>query len=98
MRDPIMLANPRPVAVEARPGHSLELVGRSPAAARLRELVRRAAAGSGGVLVVAPAGTDAASISRDIHAQSGRAASPYFVVDCAGADAAALDRELFGLT
>lgn len=94
----MMLANPRPVAVHTPSGGALELVGSSAAAARLRELVRRASGAAGGVLIVSEPGSEPESVARELHTRSVRAAAPYIVVDCAGAEGDGLDRELFGLT
>lgn len=94
----MMLPTPRPVAVHTSGTGVLELAGSSAAAARLRELVRRAAGASGGVLIVAEPGSEPESVARDLHARSARAGGSYVVVDCGGADGDSLDRELFGLT
>ena len=81
----------------ARPG-AAELVGRSAAITRVQELVRRAAAQDGGVLLTAEPGTAVDSVARDLHARSRHSAAPYVIVDCANGDAARLDRVLFGQT
>ncbi len=75
---------------------SLELVGASPVIAAVREIVRRAASASGGVLIVCETGNEPESIARELHARGARGGAPYVVIDCGGADAAALERELFG--
>src|SRR5262245_7154886 len=79
-----------------RPG-APELVGHSAAIARVQELVRRAAAQDGGVLLTAESGTAVESVARELHARSRHAAAPYVIVDCANSDAARLDRVLFGV-
>jgi two-component system, NtrC family, nitrogen regulation response regulator NtrX len=81
----------------ARPG-AAELVGRSAAVTRVQELVRRAAALDGGVLLTAEAGTAVDSVARELHARSRHSTGPYVIVECANGDAARLDRVLFGET
>src|SRR5438093_3707021 len=81
-----------------RSAGALELVGRSAAITRVQELVRRAAALDGGVLLTAEAGTAVASVARELHACSRHSAAPYVIVECAAGDAARLDRMLFGVT
>ena len=70
-----------------------ELVGSSAAIGKINELVRRVAAGDGGVLFIAEAGIDVESVARELHALSRGAASPFIAVDCCGDG---LDRLLFG--
>jgi DNA-binding NtrC family response regulator len=73
-----------------------ELVGRSPAITRVQDLVRRAALADGGVLLLAPRGTDVESVARDLHQQASRPSGAFERVDCAAADPARLERLLFG--
>lgn len=77
---------------------ALELVGRSPAIARAQELVRRAAALDGSVLMTAEAGVAVESVAREVHARSRHAAGAYVVVECAARDPLQLERLLFGTT
>jgi two-component system nitrogen regulation response regulator NtrX len=91
-----MLANSRPTRLVPAPAGSIELLGRSQAAARLQELVRRAATLSTGVLIVAERGVDAESIARAVHARSRQAGTPLVLVDCAAEPAGAFDPLLFG--
>lgn len=72
-----------------------ELVGRSPAIARVQELVKRAALLEGGVLLVAPRGTDVQSVARELHDRRDRS-RPYVHVDCSAGDPNQLERLLFG--
>jgi len=80
----------RPAAV------AIELTGRSPAIARVQEFVRRAAAGEGGVLIIAERGCAVDSLARELHARSRRSLGPFVKVECGSTDAASLDRDLFG--
>jgi DNA-binding NtrC family response regulator len=73
-----------------------ELVGRSVAIARAQELVRRAALGDGGVLLVADRGADVESVAHELHERNRRSAGPFERVECASPDSGGLDRLLFG--
>ena len=73
-----------------------ELVGRSVAIARVRELVRRAAAANGGVLLLAYRGGDVESVARDLHERIDRFSRTFERVECSAADPVRLDRLLFG--
>src|SRR4051812_12178766 len=87
-----------PAAASApSPFNAVELAGHSPAAARLQELVRRAASTEGGVLVVAEEGVLADDVAAEVHAGSRAAGGPFITIDCA-VDAPSLDRHLFGAT
>ncbi len=73
-----------------------ELVGRSSAIIRVQELVRRAAAATGGTLITAEQGSDPEAVAREIHDHSAQAPGPYVIFPCDAADAATLERLLFG--
>ena len=91
-----MLATARPVRLTGPTPGASELLGRSAAITRVQELLRRAADGAGGVLLVAERGTDAASVARELHARGHRADRPFVQIECAAREAGALERELFG--
>lgn len=81
----------------ARPSSTaIELIGRSPAIARVQEFVRRAATAEGGVLITAERGCAVDSLARELHARGRRAGGPFVKVECSSSDAGSLDRELFG--
>jgi DNA-binding NtrC family response regulator len=85
------------MTVTDRPFLGLELVGQSAAAAHLREVVRRAAPGDGGVLLVGEPGTDLASVAREIHERSHRSTPrPWQVLACAEEDGVSGGHRLFG--
>ena len=88
---------PNIVVTETRP-RAIELIGNSARAARLDELVRRAAQAEAGVLVVGEAGADVNSVARDVVGRSNRAQAPWIEVECAADDAGALETALFGGT
>lgn len=91
-----MLASPRTVRFTGPITGSVELVGRSAAVTRVQELVRRAAEGDSGVLLVAERGSDVPSVARELHTRSRGADATFVQVDCGARDATSLDRELFG--
>ena len=97
MADPLMLADARATRF-VRPGDgAVELVGRSPAIARVQELIRRGAALDGGVLITAEAGAGVEAVARELHLR-GRSARPppTSCVNCDAGDPASVDRLLFG--
>lgn len=74
----------------------IELVGQSAAAVHLRELVRRAAPGDGGVLLVGEPGTDLTSVAREIHHLGTAPKQPWQVLACAEEDGVSGGQRLFG--
>lgn len=96
MPDPMTLADARTTRLVKTSTVALELVGRSVAIVRVRELVRRAALVDGGVLLVADRGADVESVARDLHGRTRRPLGPYEHVACAAGDPSRLDRLLFG--
>lgn len=96
MADTQMLATTRPARFVPAAA-AIELIGRWPATLRVRELVRRAAATEGGVLLVAEPGVDVESVARELHLRWHDATAPFVMIDGGGADAVQLDRALFGV-
>jgi len=72
------------------------ILGRSPAMARVFELVRKAARSEANILVIGESGTGKELIARAVHANSPRAAQPFVPVDCASLPEQLLESELFG--
>jgi DNA-binding NtrC family response regulator len=72
------------------------LLGRSPAMARVFELVRKAARSEANILVQGESGTGKELIARAVHANSPRATQPFMPVDCASLPEQLLESELFG--
>jgi DNA-binding NtrC family response regulator len=71
-------------------------VGQSPAMTKVRDLIRRAAAAAGTVLVTGETGTGKELAARAIHAGSPRAAKPFVALNCAALTESLLENELFG--
>jgi DNA-binding NtrC family response regulator len=96
MADPLMLADPRATRF-IRPGDgAVELIGRSPAIARVQELIRRGAALDGGALITAEAGAGVEAVARELHLRGRASDAPYVAVNCDAGDPASVDRLLFG--
>ncbi|MEO7273246.1 MAG: sigma-54 dependent transcriptional regulator [Vicinamibacterales bacterium] len=71
-------------------------VGRSPAMTKVRDLIRRAGAAAGTVLITGETGTGKELAARAIHAGSPRAAKPFVALNCAALNESLLENELFG--
>jgi DNA-binding NtrC family response regulator len=72
------------------------VIGRSPAMARIFELVKKAARSEANILVVGESGTGKELIARAVHANSPRVSQPFVPVDCASLPEQLLESELFG--
>ena len=75
---------------------SYEMVGKSPAMARLYELIRKAAPSEGRVLVTGENGSGKELIARAIHAHSRRKQRPFVKLNCAAVPHELIESELFG--
>ena len=96
MADPLMLADARATRF-IRPGDgAVELIGRSPAIARVQELIRRGAALEGGALITAEPGAGVEAVARELHLRGRSAMAPYVAVNCDAGDPVSVDRLLFG--
>jgi two-component system response regulator HydG len=80
-----------------QPAASLDaLVGESRAMTKVKDLISRAAAASGTVLVTGETGTGKELAARAIHAGSARAQRAFVAVNCAALTESLLEAELFG--
>ena len=84
---------------QIRPEGGLDaLVGSSEPMAKAKELVRRASAAPGTVLITGETGTGKELVARAIHAASPRANGPFVPLNCAAVTESLLENELFGHT
>jgi len=72
------------------------LIGDSDAMRRVKDLVGRAAAASGTVLITGETGTGKELVARALHAESSRGDKPYVALNCAALTDSLLENELFG--
>jgi two-component system response regulator HydG len=72
------------------------LIGESPAMARVKDLITRAAAASGTVLITGETGTGKEVAARAIHGGSARRTHPFVALNCAALTESLLENELFG--
>ena len=73
-----------------------EIVGQSPAIARLRSLVQRVAPTPSTVLIQGESGVGKELVARALHQLSPRAEGPFVAVNCAAISADLIESELFG--
>ena len=82
---------------QIRGGASVEaLVGDSEAMQRVKELILRASAAPGTVLITGETGTGKEVAARALHASSPRAGKPFVALNCAALTDSLLENELFG--
>jgi two-component system, NtrC family, nitrogen regulation response regulator NtrX len=77
------------------PGSS-GLVGRSAGMNQLRQTIEKVSPTNSRILIVGPSGTGKELTARTIHAQSGRANSPFVVINAAAITPERMETELFG--
>src|SRR3569623_380297 len=78
------------------PGGQSELVGRSAAAARVLEFVKRVAPSDATILLGGESGSGKEMVARAIHRASRRAKGPCVAVNCAALTESLIESELFG--
>jgi DNA-binding NtrC family response regulator len=77
-------------------GPGVEMVGRSSAIERVRDLISRVAPSRATVLIAGDTGTGKELVARSIHFMSGRAERPFVAVNCSAIPETLLESELFG--
>ncbi len=77
-------------------GAAPEMVGRSAAMDRVRDLISRVAPSRATVLITGDTGTGKELVARSIHALSGRAEKSFVGVNCSAIPETLLESELFG--
>ena len=77
--------------------HDLVIVGKSPAIAAARQLIKKAAPVKTAVLLMGASGTGKTLFARVIHTLSPRAQYPFLKINCASLPENLLEIELFGL-
>jgi two-component system response regulator PilR (NtrC family) len=73
-----------------------QLIGKSPAMDRLRDLVKRVANATTSVLITGESGTGKEMVARSLHFQSPRAEKPFVVLNCGAVPENLIESELFG--
>jgi two-component system nitrogen regulation response regulator NtrX len=76
--------------------HAHDILGRSDAVQKLKEMIRVAAPTNGWVLITGENGTGKELVARQIHLQSKRAERPFVAVNCAAIPEELIESELFG--
>ncbi len=79
-----------------RAGGESELIGRSPALNKVRQIIERVAPANSRVLITGPAGSGKEVLARMLHVRSHRANGPFVVVNCASMRPERMEVELFG--
>jgi DNA-binding NtrC family response regulator len=73
-----------------------ELIGCSPAMAKVFDTIRRVAGSSGTVLLIGESGTGKELAARALHYESGRRHGPFVAVHCSALPETLIESELFG--
>jgi two-component system response regulator PilR (NtrC family) len=73
-----------------------QLIGKSAAMDRLRDLVKRVADSTTSVLITGESGTGKEMVARALHFQSPRAEAPFVVLNCGAVPENLIESELFG--
>ena len=81
---------------ELRARTSNTMIGESPAAQRVKELVRKVAATDATVLITGKSGTGKELVARMVHELSSRRDRPFIAINCAALTETLLESELFG--
>ena len=77
-------------------GDADEMVGRSPAMEKVREMIRRVAPTDARVLITGESGTGKEMAAAAVHRRSARAGGPFIKLNCAAIPRELVESELFG--
>ena len=91
-----MLKVNRFLARSSGENESEQLIGKSPAMVRLRQMVERVAPTDATVLITGEHGSGKERVSKDIYRLSPRKSAPYIKVNCAALSEQLIESELFG--
>lgn len=83
-------------ALKKKIAHKYQMIGRSPAIERVRQLIDRVAPTDARVLITGANGTGKEVVAHLLHEQSHRAAAPLVEVNCAAIPSELIESELFG--
>ena len=72
------------------------IIGNSPAAERLREMIRRVARSNASVMLCGPSGSGKELVARAIHDEGVRFAKPFAAINCGAIPENLIESELFG--
>ena len=86
----------RVAALESRLEQEPEILGASPAVARLREAIDKAAPTDARVLILGASGTGKELVANALHRRSARRDGPFVKINCAALPAHLVEGELFG--
>ena len=73
-----------------------EIVGESPAIAKVKDMIQKVASTDARVLITGPNGTGKELVARGLHEQSNRNGGPFIEVNCAAIPSELIESELFG--
>ena len=73
-----------------------QLIGKSPAMDRLRDLIKRLGTATTSVLITGESGTGKEMVARALHFQSTRSEQPFVVLNCGAIPENLIESELFG--
>ena len=94
--DPALLKRSFSRALEVPPSEEVELVGASPALAKLTSQIAQFAASPYSVLIEGESGSGKELVAASLHSRSGRAAKPYLALNCAAISPTLVEPTLFG--
>ena len=72
------------------------IIGSSPAASRLREMIRRVARSNASVMLCGPSGSGKELVARAIHDEGARAGKAFSAINCGAIPGELIESELFG--